>query len=106
MIISDGFYVKGRPHPRLHGTFPLLLGEFVRRRRWLTLEDAIHKITLRPASRFGLAERGCLRAGWLADITVFDPEAIDSTATYEAPELPPVGIRRVFRAGKQIEGDA
>lgn len=106
IIGSDGFYVRGRPHPRLHGTFPLLLGEFVRRRGWLRLEEAVHKITLRPAERFGFHRRGRLAPGFAADITVFDPEAIDSPATYEQPELPPVGVKYVFREGKLIEGAA
>jgi len=99
-IISDGFYVKGRPHPRLHGTFPLLLGEFVRQRGWMTLAEAIHKITGRPAERFGLKERGRLAPGMVADITVFNPDAINSPATYENPELAPVGIVHVIHNGR------
>ena len=55
LIITDGFYVSGRPHPRLSGTFPLLLGTFVREKRWLTLEDAVRKITGFPAERFGFS---------------------------------------------------
>lgn len=104
IIISDGFYVKGRAHPRLYGTFPLLLGEICRRRGWLTLEDAIHKVTGRPADRFHVAHRGLLRQGYFADLTIFDADAVDSPATYENPELPPVGIRCVFRNGKWMEG--
>ena len=100
VVISDGFYVKGRPHPRLHGTFPLLLGEFCRKRRWLRIEEAIHKITGGPAERFGLRDRGLLVRGCFADITVFDPSTIDSPASYDAPEQPPSGIRYVFRNGR------
>lgn len=100
MVVSDGFYVRGRPHPRLFGTFPLWLGTFVRERRWLSLPEAIARITWRPAERFGLKQRGRLEPGYLADITVFDPRAIDSPATYEDPERPPVGIRYVIRNGK------
>ena len=59
-MISDGFYVKGRPHPRLYGTFPCLLGEIARQRGWLTLAEAVHKITGKPAVRFGLNNRGRL----------------------------------------------
>jgi dihydroorotase/N-acyl-D-amino-acid deacylase len=59
-IISDGFYVKGKPHPRLHGTFPELLGTVCRERGWMDLPTAIHKITGRPAERFGLLDRGRL----------------------------------------------
>ncbi len=100
MVVSDGFYVRGRPHPRLFGTFPLWLGTFVRERRWLSLPEAIARITWRPAERFGLKQRGRLEPGYLADLTVFDPHAIDSPATYEEPERPPVGIRYVIRNGK------
>ena len=101
-VISDGFYVKGRPHPRLHGTFPHFLGELCRDRGWMKLEQAIHKITQRPAERFHLAERGKLLPGFFADITVFDPTQIGSPATYEAPEAPPLGIHRVFRNGRLL----
>lgn len=102
IIISDGFYVKGRPHPRLHGTFPLWLGEFTRKRQWIDLPTAIHKITGGPAARFGMKDRGRIAAGCFADVTVFDPETVDSPATYDAPEQAPVGIRRVYRNGVEI----
>ena len=100
-IISDGFYVKGRPHPRLYGTFPLLLGEMARECGWLTLVDAVHKITSKPAGRFGIAKRGRLEKGYFADVVVFDPETVNSAATYENPELAPTGIRHVFRNGSE-----
>ncbi|MGD0579666.1 MAG: amidohydrolase family protein, partial [Bryobacteraceae bacterium] len=99
-VVSDGIYVKGRPHPRLHGTFPHLLGEICRDRRWLPLEQAIHKITAQPADRFHLSGRGRLEAGSNADITVFDAGRIGSLATYEEPRRPPRGIRFVFRNGR------
>ena len=99
LIISDGFYVKGQPHPRLHGTFPHLLGEFCRERKWLTLPEAIRKITDFPAQRFGLKNVGRLQSGYLADITIFAPEQIKSPASYDQPELAPVGISYVYRKG-------
>ena len=102
-IISDSFYVKGRPHPRLHGTFPLLLGTMCRERGWLRLPEAIQKITSRPAARYGLTGRGVLREGAFADVTVFDFNAVDSPADYENPELPPVGIREVFLNGVRVQ---
>jgi dihydroorotase/N-acyl-D-amino-acid deacylase len=102
-IISDGFYVKGRPHPRLHGTFPFLLGTVCRGRGWMPLEQAIHKITGRPAERYRIRDRGRIAAGCFADLAVFDAGVIDSPATYETPELPPVGIRYVFRNGELLE---
>jgi dihydroorotase/N-acyl-D-amino-acid deacylase len=104
IVISDGFYVKGRPHPRLHGTFPLLLGTVSRKRGWLTVAEAIHKITQRPAERFNMRGRGTLTPGAFADIAVFDANEVDSPATYEQPELPPAGIRYVFRNGKRLLG--
>jgi dihydroorotase/N-acyl-D-amino-acid deacylase len=102
-VVSDGFYVKGRPHPRLHGTFPHLLGEICRDRRWLPLEQAIHKITRQPADRFHLSGRGRLEAGAYADITAFDASRIGSPATYEEPRRPPEGIRFVFREGRLMK---
>jgi dihydroorotase/N-acyl-D-amino-acid deacylase len=101
-IISDGFYVNGRPHPRLHGTFPYLLGEISRRRKWLSLTEAIHKITDKPAQRFGLRERGQVRRGYYADVTVFDEALIDSPATYDDPAIAPVGICHVIREGRVL----
>ncbi|RXH54133.1 N-acyl-D-amino-acid deacylase family protein [Granulicella sibirica] len=102
IIISDGFYVKGRPHPRLHGTFPELLGNLCRDRKWMTTETAIHKITGFPASRFGIGNRGFLRKGYAADITVYDPATIRSLATYEDPTRAPEGILHVIRAGQSL----
>jgi dihydroorotase/N-acyl-D-amino-acid deacylase len=99
-IISDGFYVKGRPHPRLHGTFPLLLGTISRQRGWLTLPEAVHKITGKPAVRYGLKQRGLLKPGYVADIVAFRADAVDSPATYESPELAPIGIEFVYRNGQ------
>jgi dihydroorotase/N-acyl-D-amino-acid deacylase len=101
-VISDGFYVKGRPHPRLFGTFPLLLGEMARERGWLSLATAVHKITGKPADRFSIARRGRLERGYFADVVVFDPATVNSPASYETPTLPPRGICHVFRCGNEI----
>ncbi len=103
IIISDGFYVKGRPHPRLHGTFPLWLGEMCRNRKWISLPEAVHKITGRPAARFGMSGRGLLLPGYAADVTVFDAGQVMSPATYDRPEVAPVGIRHVFRNGGELQ---
>ncbi|HEU5402215.1 MAG TPA: D-aminoacylase [Terriglobales bacterium] len=100
-IISDGFYVKGRPHPRLHGTFPLLLGTVARDRGWLTLPEAVHKITGKPAARYALKNRGLLKPGYFADIVAFRADVIDSPATYESPQLAPLGIQAVYRNGER-----
>ncbi len=101
-VISDGFYVKGRPHPRLYGTFPCLLGEIARQNGWLTLHEAVHKITGKPARRYGMKNRGLLARGYAADIVVFDPQRISGRATYESPEQAPEGVVLVFREGCQI----
>ena len=102
VIISDGFYVRGRPHPRLWGTFVHLLGTFVREKKWMSLEDAIHRVTSKPAERFHIRERGELRRGFYADVVVFDPDRVGSPGTYENPEQPPEGIQHVLRNGKAI----
>jgi dihydroorotase/N-acyl-D-amino-acid deacylase len=98
-IISDGFYVQGRPHPRLHGTFPSFLRRSLDDPQWLPLPAAIHKITGKPAERMGLRKKGLLRVGYTADIAVFDPMQVAGPASYEEPEQSPVGIREVIRAG-------
>jgi len=99
IIISDGFYVSGRPHPRLYGTFPLWLGHYRRDRGWISLEEAVAKITSRPAERLSLKTRGRLEAGCIADLVLFDAETIDSPATYEDPCVSPVGVAEVYTAG-------
>jgi N-acyl-D-aspartate/D-glutamate deacylase len=86
----------------LYGTFPLLLGEISRKRAWLTLAEAVHKITGKPAHRFGIAKRGRLERGYFADVVVFDPDTINSPATYENPTLAPIGIRHAFRNGAEV----
>lgn len=96
-IITDGFYVAERPHPRLAGAFPTFLGEFARTRQWLTLAEAVSKITASPAARLGLRDRGTLTPGSVADLTIFDPEHIGSGATFEHPTEPPTGIHLVIR---------
>jgi dihydroorotase/N-acyl-D-amino-acid deacylase len=99
-VISDGFYVKGRPHPRLHGTFPELLGSVCREKRWMSLPEAVRKITSLPADRFGLRDRGRIESGYRADLVVFDPACVGSPATYACPERPPQGICHVLRDGR------
>jgi len=98
-VITDGFYVKGKAHPRLYGTYPELLGKLVRERRWLSLSDAVHKSTGKPAARLNLADRGILRAGNVADLVVFDAEQISSPATYDEPNVEPRGILHVIKNG-------
>jgi dihydroorotase/N-acyl-D-amino-acid deacylase len=101
-VISDGFYVDGRPHPRLYGTFPAFLGDFTRDRQWLSLEEAVRRITSAPADRLGLADRGRLALGCIADLCIFDAKTIANQATYDHPDRRPIGIEAVLRAGRPI----
>jgi N-acyl-D-amino-acid deacylase len=98
-VITDGFYVKGKAHPRLYGTYPELLGKLVRERGWLSLSEAVHKSTGKPAARLNLADRGVLKPGNVADVVVFDAAEIASPATYETPNLAPRGIVHVIKNG-------
>ena len=102
IVITDGVYTRGRSHPRLYATFPLLLSDMVRERKWLSLEDAVHKVTAKPASRFHFNDRGRIAKGYVADVTVFDPEKIHTDATYENPDVAPTGIKVVLRSGKVV----
>lgn len=103
MIASDGRLTQpgdGVPHPRAYGTFPRVLGEYVRVQKVLTLENAVHKMTGMPAARMGLSgQRGCLAAGCFADIAVFDAATVGSPATFTAPHQYAVGIPFVFVNG-------
>ncbi len=102
MIASDGRLVRpgdGHPHPRWYGTFPRVLGVYVRDRHVLTLETAIHKMTGLPARRLGLTDRGKIAAGAYADIVVFDAATVRDRATFEAPHQYPEGIDYVIVNG-------
>ncbi len=101
-VISDGFYVNGKPHPRLHGTYPELLGTIARGRGWMSLAEAIHKITAKPAARLNLRDRGLIALGYAADLTVFDPALVASRSTYETPAIDPVGIHKVIKDGEVV----
>ncbi len=101
MVGSDGIpELRGRPHPRLFGTFPRVLGEYVRKRGTLTLPDAVHRMTQLSAQTFGLKERGEIRAGYWADLVLFDPQRIVDTATYDDPKREPEGVECVVVNGR------
>lgn len=100
MIGSDGLVdLEGHPHPRLFGTFPRVLGHYVRDRRVLTLEEAVQRMTSLPAERFGLADRGELAVGRFADLVLFDPETVVDEATFDDPKQEPTGIDAVIVNG-------
>jgi dihydroorotase/N-acyl-D-amino-acid deacylase len=102
MIASDGRLTQpgeGHPHPRWYGTFPRVLGHYVRERRLLSLEAAVHKMTGMPAARLRLTDRGRVAQGLVADLVVFDPATVRDRATFEAPHQYPVGIDVVLVNG-------
>ena len=106
MLCSDGgAYApygplsRSTPHPRGYGSFPRLLGHYVRERRALPLEIAVHKATGLPATKLGLADRGVLAVGAVADVVVFDPDQVADQATFEAPHQYAAGIHHVIARG-------
>ena len=90
----------GYPHPRCYGTFPKVLGRYVRHMGLLTLEEAIKKMTFASARRMLINDRGALREGMAADITIFNPETVIDNATYESPHQYPLGIEYVVVNGE------
>lgn len=102
MIGSDGLPHDRHPHPRLWGTFPRVLGHYVRGLGLMTLENAIHRMTGLPALVFGLPDRGRIAEGYAADITIFDPASILDTASFDEPLRPARGIERVVVNGQII----
>jgi len=98
-VCTDGL-LGGKPHPRVFGSFPRVLGKYVREERALTLEDAIRKMTQKPAQVFGFDRRGMLKAGNFADIVVFDPETIIDKGTFADPIQFPEGILYVLINGR------
>jgi N-acyl-D-amino-acid deacylase len=99
MIGSDGLPNDPRPHPRLWGTFPRVLGHYCRDQGIFSLAQAIHKMTGLPAQRFGLAGRGRISEGAHADLVLFDPETIRDTATFSDPICHAEGIAAVWVNG-------
>lgn len=94
--------LEGRPHPRVFGSAGRFLGPMVRDQKLFSLEDAVHKLSGSPASRFGLKERGELKTGNFADVVLFDPQIITDQATYEEPLQPTLGVHSVFVNGVPI----
>ena len=104
MIASDGRLSrpgKGHPHPRAYGTFPRVLGQYVREKKLLSLEEAIYKMTSFPAQTYGLNKRGQIKEGMMADIVIFDANTIEDKATFIDPHQYPVGIDYVLVNGKK-----
>ena len=102
MVGSDAVLLGDFPSPRTYGCFPVILAEYVREERQLSLPDAIRKMTSFPAQRLGLQDRGLLRDGMNADITVFDPNSVRTPATRTEPKQFPIGIEYVIVNGTPV----
>ena len=108
MIGSDGRLSQpgeGHPHPRAYGTFPRVLGYYVRERKVLNLETAIHKMTGMPSKRLGLIDRGIIKEGNFADLVIFNPEKIIDKSTFIEPHQYPEGISHVLINGEFVVKD-
>jgi len=102
---EDGRLSESTSHPRAWGSFPRILGRYVRDEHLLTLEEAIRKMTSKAAARVHLSDRGLLRPGMAADITVFDPATIRDVATFEDPKHYSVGVKHVLVNGRRVVAD-
>jgi N-acyl-D-amino-acid deacylase len=109
-VASDGWILRptgsGHPHPRSFGTFPRVLGRYVRDQEVLTLPEAIRRMTSLPASRLGLDDRGVVGPGAVADLVVLDPQRIADRSTYDDPWQLSVGVEHMLVAGEPVLRDA
>jgi N-acyl-D-amino-acid deacylase len=104
MIGSDGLPFDDHPHPRLWGTFPRVLGRYVRDLKLFSLEEAVRRMTSLPAKTFRLTARGLVKTGNYADLCIFDPETVIDTATFDAPISPSGGIALTLVNGRAAWG--
>ncbi|MET1232380.1 MAG: amidohydrolase family protein [Candidatus Limnocylindrales bacterium] len=102
MVGTDGVMIADKPSPRTYGSFPRILGEFVREERITSLEEAVRKMTSAPAARLGVVDRGLLRDDYKADVVIFDPATVRSMATYDEPRRFPIGIQTVVVNGRLV----
>jgi N-acyl-D-amino-acid deacylase len=102
---EDGKLSESKSHPRAWGSFPRILGKYVRDEHVLTIEEAIRKMTSKAADRVHLADRGILRPGMKADVTIFDPATIRDVSTFEDPKHYSVGVKHVFVNGRAVVAD-
>jgi N-acyl-D-amino-acid deacylase len=101
-FISDGILGGSKPHPRVYGSFPRILGRYVREKRLLSLEDAIRKMTSLPAEKLRLKSKGVIAEGYDADVVIFNPDTIIDIADYDNPRQFPVGISYVIVNGEPV----
>jgi N-acyl-D-amino-acid deacylase len=97
-VSPSGLWEKTVPHPRFYGAFPRVIGHYVRR-RVISLQEAIRKMTSASAQKLGFRDRGLLRKGYKADITIFDPDTVKDNATFTDPKRYPTGIPNVMVNG-------
>jgi N-acyl-D-amino-acid deacylase len=102
MIGTDSGFVGAKTSPRTYGSYPRILGQFVRDEALLGLEEAVRRMTAAPAARLGLRERGMIREGAVADLVIFDPATVQSDATIDDPSRDPEGIDHVIVAGTVV----
>lgn len=100
-VCSDGL-LGGKPHPRVYGAFPRVLGKYVREDKALTLEEAVYKMTKKPAATFNIKDRGEIKEGLLADICIFDKDTIIDKGTFTDPTQYPEGIAYVIINGEMV----
>jgi N-acyl-D-amino-acid deacylase len=104
-LAPEGVFLKSNPHPRAYGTFARLLGKYVREENVISLEEAIRRLTSLPAENLKLQKRGALKAGYHADVVVFDPATIQDHATFDQPNQYSTGVQHVFVNGVQVLRD-
>jgi N-acyl-D-amino-acid deacylase len=102
MVGTDSIFLGAKPSPRTYGAYPRILGDFVREESLLSLPEAIRKMTSFPAQRLGISDRGLLRDGLAADVTVFDPARVRALATYDEPRVQSQGIEYVLVNGTLV----
>lgn len=108
MVCTDGDpvgYGQGHPHPRSYGAFPRVLGRYVREEGVLSLEEAVRRMTSMAADQIGQPDRGRIREGAYADLTVFDPDRIEDRASFTDPHRYPVGVVHVLVNGEPVIRD-
>jgi len=102
-ISPSGKYSKDKPHPRFYGTYPRILGRYIRQKpSVMTLEEAIYKMTAFPAKRMRFKDRGVIKIGYIADITIFNPDTVIDNATFDNPHQLPTGVPHVLVGGEPV----
>lgn len=101
-LATEGAFIKTSTHPRAYGNFARLLGKYVREEKVIPMEEAIHKLTLAPATTLKIKKRGKITPGYFADLAIFDPNKIQDNATFEEPHQYSEGMVHVFVNGEQV----